>query len=93
MDEGELQVEETGESLLKALTRHQTALRGSVIPEDRYTELVEKLEKVQKEEEEKGKFITHEGDIDQRGQDKRDIELSRGFQRECGVRGSKLSGG
>ena len=51
LDEGELQVEETGESLLKALTRHQTALRGSVIPEDRYTELVEKLEKVQKEEE------------------------------------------
>ncbi len=50
-------MEETGESLLKALSRHDTALRGSLITEEKYKGLVEKLEKLKKEEEDKGKFI------------------------------------
>jgi hypothetical protein len=34
-----------------------------------------------------------EGDIDNRDEEKKDVELNQGFKIECGLRGSKLSGG
>ncbi len=55
--------------------------------------MIENLKKIQLKEEEKGKFIAQEGDIDQREESLKDVKLSRGYARDCGVRGSKLSGG
>lgn len=51
------------------------------------------MEELTKNEEEKGKFIAQEGDVDQRDSQLIDKDLHRGFSRDCGVRGSKLSGG
>ena len=55
--------------------------------------MIASLEKIKKTEEEKGRFAAQEGDIDQRGAEKKDIQLSRGFNRDCGIKGGKLSGG
>lgn len=89
----EEQIEESGESLLKAFTRYESQLKNGKLSEEQYKKYLEKLEKIQKAEEEKGKFIAQEGDIDQRDAALKDLELPRGFSRDCGVRGSKLSGG
>jgi hypothetical protein len=48
---------------------------------------------MRKEEEKKGRFIAVEGDIDQRGPEKRDLKLHQGYNIQCGIKGSKLSGG
>jgi len=44
-------------------------------------------------EQNEGKFQGIEGDVDDRTDDKRDIELHKGFGIHCGVKGGKLSGG
>jgi hypothetical protein len=41
----------------------------------------------------KGNFIAEKGNIDKRELELKDIILSEGFQIECGIKGSKLSGG
>ena len=46
-----------------------------------------------KEEQKQGLFQAIEGTIDKRAEDKLDIALSPGFKIDCGLRGSKLSGG
>ena len=51
------------------------------------------LDKIKKAEEEKGQFVAQEGAVDNRGADKHDVQLAKGFTRECGVKGGKLSGG
>lgn len=58
-----------------------------------YDELVASLEQIKKEEEEKGKFQTVEGNVDLRGDDKKDVDLNKGFGIDCGIKGCKLSGG
>ena len=55
--------------------------------------MVQDLEKIKKEEEEKGKFQAVEGNVDLRGPDKKDVALPSGFEIECGLKGCKLSGG
>jgi hypothetical protein len=48
--------------------------------EEKLKEVKEILEKIHKEEEAKGEFVTQEGDIDRRTPDKKDIKLSHGFE-------------
>ena len=55
--------------------------------------MVAGLEKIRKSEEEKGRFIAQQGDIDARGAEKKNVALPKGFDRHCGVKGGKLSGG
>lgn len=38
-------------------------------------------------------FISKEGDIDKRDAELLNVEMHPGFKGECGIRGSKLSGG
>lgn len=51
------------------------------------------MEKIYKEEQKKGKFVTVKGEIDARSQELKDSELHQGFDVECGLKGGKLSGG
>lgn len=46
-----------------------------------------------KEEISRGQFKTMEGDIDNRSPSQLDLTLHQGFKIDCGLRGSKLSGG
>jgi ATP-binding cassette subfamily B (MDR/TAP) protein 1 len=41
----------------------------------------------------KGKFLSVEGDIDNRVKELKNMPLHNGFRVDCGLRGSKLSGG
>lgn len=61
--------------------------------QEAYSEARTTYETLAKEEEEKGVFVAVEGDIDRRGADKRDLSLHNGFEIQCGIKGSKLSGG
>ncbi len=51
------------------------------------------IKDLKKDEDKKGKFQAVEGDIDNRGADKLDVKLPTGFNVDCGLKGSKLSGG
>lgn len=54
------------------------------------------MTKLAKQEDAKGVFQAIEGDVDDRktkNQSLLDIELHAGFDTQCGVKGSKLSGG
>ena len=66
-------VEDSGDSLLKAVLANSDQVRSKLKTQKEYDDLIAGLEKIKKSEEEKGKFITQEGDIDQRGSDKKDI--------------------
>jgi len=46
-----------------------------------------------KADENKGTFEAVAGDVDRRSSDKKDVELSSGFESVCGIRGGALSGG
>jgi hypothetical protein len=41
----------------------------------------------------KGEFVAIEGNVDTRDKYLRDIELHKGFETQCGIKGGKLSGG
>ena len=51
------------------------------------------LAEIIKKDRKKGHFIAVEGDIDTRSPDLKDEVLHPGFKIECGLKGSKLSGG
>ena len=58
-----------------------------------FREKRDKLVKIIKDNQKKGKFVAEVGNIDKRSLEKKDIEMSEGFKIECGLKGSKLSGG
>lgn len=48
---------------------------------------------MEEQEKNKGEFQAIQGDVDNRLDELKDIGLCQGFETQCGVRGSKLSGG
>lgn len=84
--------DDSAEVLLREVKRYEGDVKAK-IGEKEYQELVSSLEAIKKEEEEKGKFLSVEGNVDLRGQEKKDMELSKGFNIDCGLKGCKLSGG
>lgn len=58
-----------------------------------YNEAIDLLQELKKDEEKKGRFVAVEGDVDRRGAEKKDITLHHGYNIQCGIKGSKLSGG
>ncbi len=84
--------EDNGVTLYNALHTHGDEVKELVGVQE-YTTLETELSNIKKKEEEKGQFVAQGGAIDTRGADKLDIQLSKGFERECGIKGGKLSGG
>lgn len=74
------------------MDKNQLYLKAK-LGEQTFVEKRTALEKVVKEDIKKGKFMAIEGDVDNRTADLKDQELSRGFDIQCGIKGSKLSGG
>lgn len=67
-----------------------------IIGQKKYDEELEVLKKCVEQENAKGTFQAIEGDVDERKINNPkliDIELHAGFETQCGVKGSKLSGG
>lgn len=60
---------------------------------DRYERQLNALEEENKKLEKEGKFKAIDDILDDRPKDLKDIELSSGFDLQCGIRGNKLSGG
>ena len=44
-------------------------------------------------EDKKGLFKYISGDVDERSDELRELELENGFNTQCGIKGGKLSGG
>ena len=84
--------DEQAGSILNEIKKNEAYLKAQ-LGEEKFKEVKEILEKIHKEEEAKGEFVTQEGDIDRRTPDKKDIKLPHGFEIQCGIKGSKLSGG
>ena len=80
------------EVLLRELKRREKECI-TLMGDKEYTDAIASLEKIQKALEKKGKFISVEGDIDNRDKSKKDVALSNGFMIDCGLKGCKLSGG
>lgn len=86
--------DDTAEALLREINLHKDELVRA-LPEGPagLVNLQLAFEKLKKAEEEKGRFIAQEGDIDIRGAEKKNKALAKGFSRDCGIKGGKLSGG
>lgn len=80
------------EVLLREMKKREDAII-KMIGDKEYREMTTQIEKIKKALEKKGKFVSVEGAIDERESDRRDINLSNGFNIDCGLKGCKLSGG
>ena len=81
---------------LKTEMEKNKELIVDMIGEEKYKEELDLLIKLVEQEEAKGIFQAVEGDVDDRKRKNPsllDIELHPGFETQCGVKGSKLSGG
>mgnify|MGYP006098272779 CR=1 FL=1 len=81
---------------LKTEMEKNKELIVDMIGEEKYKEELDLLVKIVEQEEAKGIFQAVEGDVDDRKRENPsllDIELHPGFETQCGVKGSKLSGG
>ena len=85
-------LDDSAESLITKFKMNQELISKEV-GDLEYTELLSLLEDLKKDEIKKGKFIAQIGDIDRRGDEKKDQQLHNGFNVDCGLRGCKLSGG
>lgn len=65
----------------------------AIIGEEKYKEEIDVMKKLVEREVKKGIFESIDGDIDNRSDAKKDVELSNGFSIHCGIKGGKLSGG
>jgi len=70
---------------------------SSIVGEKQWKEDLDKLKKLEEIEANKGEFTTVDGDIDLRAKNKvpnwNDVQLNKGFDIQCGIKGGKLSGG
>jgi ABC-type protease/lipase transport system fused ATPase/permease subunit len=64
-----------------------------MIGKEKYDEECEILNKFVEFEKGNGAFQYVEGAVDTRPENLKDIQLSKGFQTQCGIKGGKLSGG
>lgn len=85
-------IDDTTESLLTLFKEHKDELI-KLIGEDRYNRQLNALEVLLKKEIEEGVFQNIEDILDDRPETLKDVKLDKGFATQCGIKGSKLSGG
>jgi hypothetical protein len=64
--------DDSADSLIREFTSNATQIKAKLGEKD-YTEILKLLEDLKKDETEKGKFVSKQGDIDRRDADKKDI--------------------
>ena len=89
---GKTDIDDSAQALLKEMKANQAAL-VELIGQAKFDEECKILEKVDLQEQKKGKFQAIDGDVDQRIESLKDTMLDSGFQAQCGLKGGKLSGG
>jgi len=75
----QFKLDESAKGLLKELIKNESIVK-EMIGVEKYNEEKEILEKMAKQEEEKGQFQAVEGDVDNRESKLKDIELAQGFE-------------
>ena len=65
----------------------------TLIGAKKYKEEMDILKKLETQENMKGEFKAMEGDVDEREEELKDVEMDDGFSTQCGIKGCKLSGG
>lgn len=88
----QFKLDDSAKGLLKELIKNEVIVK-EMIGGEKYNEEKDILEKMAKQEEAKGAFQAMEGDVDNREAALKDIEMSQGFEIQCGIKGGKLSGG
>jgi ABC-type multidrug transport system fused ATPase/permease subunit len=86
------QKDDSAEALLKEFKTYSDQIIA-IVGKEKYDEELAVLEKCKAQEERKGTFVAHEGDVDQRDKELKDMEMSKGYDITAGIRGGKLSGG
>jgi hypothetical protein len=61
--------------------------------EEIYNKKLEELKVLKVKEEQEGKFVSIKGEIDDREEALKNMQLHNGFEIDCGLKGGKLSGG
>jgi len=79
----------TSSELLNLMRNNEKAVIDQ-IGSNAYEDLQKSLAQIMKNE---TAFQAIDGDIDQRKPELKDVEISRGFDTLCGIKGCKLSGG
>lgn len=97
IEKGQLDVfDDSPAGLVKAMEKNKQAI-SSIVGEKQWKEDLDKLKKLEEIEANKGEFTTVDGDIDLRAKNKvpnwNDVQLNKGFDIQCGIKGGKLSGG
>eukprot|EP00347_Sterkiella_histriomuscorum_P022139 403331544 len=84
--------DDSAEVLLRELINQENELIDFIGDKD-YREMVSQVKQIMKEEEKKGKFQSLQDIIDERPEELKNMQMSKGFQVDCGIKGCKLSGG
>jgi ATP-binding cassette subfamily B (MDR/TAP) protein 1 len=97
--EGTGQISQKGENestsageLLKQMKKNEHSLIA-IIGKKKYKEELDLLKKMEEQENNKGNFAAIKGDVDERDESLKKMQLHAGFEITCGIKGSKLSGG
>jgi hypothetical protein len=61
--------------------------------EEIYNAKVTELKTLKEKEASEGKFVSVKGEIDDRSENLKNMNLHNGFEIDCGLKGGKLSGG
>lgn len=85
-------VDNTPKSILHAMEERKEELI-KVIGQDKYDEEIAVMQKCVEQESKKGMFEAIDGDVDNRDMPYKNEALVKGFGTQCGIKGSKLSGG
>lgn len=85
-------IDDTPDGILKFMKDNKDEM-VEIIGEAKYNEELDVVKKIVEQESKKGVFQAKQGDIDQRAQSLKDVELVDGFNLQCGIKGGKLSGG
>lgn len=85
-------VDDTPKSILQAMEERKDELIRA-IGQEKYDEELEVIQKCVEQETKKGMFEAIDGDVDSRDASYKNMTLIKGFGTQCGIKGSKLSGG
>jgi ABC-type multidrug transport system fused ATPase/permease subunit len=84
--------DESAQGLITEMTKNMDQL-VTLIGLDKFNEEMETLKKILEQENNKGDFEAIVGDVDNREERLKELQLCQGFQTQCGIKGGKLSGG
>lgn len=93
IEKGQLDaLDETPTGLINEMVNNKLEL-VRLMGQEKYDSDLDVLKKLEELEVKKGTFLAMDGDVDTREASLKDVEVNKGFEIQCGIKGGKLSGG